>query len=465
MTQERKTRQSGTMGWLVVTGVAVLLALAVGPGLAGTASAAPAAQWAYGGSGNSTGTVHLGGTTITWNASFGWTVIFTSTNTSNSTVQLEEQRTVGIDVTTTVTALNASGSYTFHGTESDVAFANLTDAATVYVNGSAVPALGITNESLRVQAAVDQALLVSVHGHSHSGWLNVSGTAQGKVAFAPALGILPLNLSGVTMWNSSATATPSASWDLSYAWADLGWNGTTRSGSGSVLGNWSATGPVSLIGLKATVGHPFTDHQTRTAIILLVQGPVDAYDGYILVPHDFDLFGGASHPFDADSLGSASVGSGQGETLYLSPSARGPTVTAADTNFGASPGAASALAQPGSGLTPAVGATPGATVPGEPMSVSAAQAESACLTKGCTASTSATTGSLLGIALIAVAAIAVIGLVVVVEWRSYDRRRSQKTLVGGYGESWVNGVPPAVVQPPTPPVSSSTGPEAPPPRP
>ncbi len=469
MTHEHQKRHSGTTGWLMVTGIAVLFAFAMVPTLTGAASAAapsvaPASatmQWAYGGQGNATGTVTIDGTTVAWNASFGWTVIFTATNTSNTTVQLEEQRTVGIDLTTTLSAPNVSATYTFHGTESDLAFVNLTDAATVYVNGSAVPALGISNESLRVNANVDQSILVSARGHTHSGWLNVSGAAQGAVSFAPSLGLVPLNLSGVQMWNSSATSSPSVSWTINYAWADLGWNGTTRSGAGSVTGNWSASGPVTVTGLKVAVLHPFSDHKVRTGIVLIVQGPVDAYDGYLLVPHAFDLFGGGAHPFDAVSFGSASIGSGQGETLYVSPGPRGPVLSAADSNFGATPGASSALAQPASGPSPATSSAPAATVQGQPMSVAAAQAENACLINGCAGSASTVSSTLLGIAVVALAVVAVVGTVSVIEWRSYARRRNQKGLVGGYGESWANGVPPAASQPPAPTVQSPPGPEGP----
>jgi hypothetical protein len=261
------------------------------------------------------------------------------------------------------------------------------------------------------------------------------------------------------MWNSSSTASPSVSWTINYAWADLGWNGTTRSGAGSLAGNWSAQGPVSVTGLKVTVVHPFSDHRARTGVLLIVQGPVDAYDGYLLIPHAFDLFGGAAHPFDSVSFGSASVGSGQGETLYVTQGARGPVIGAADSDFGATPWASSALAPPTSGPSPTVDSSPAATVQGQPMSVAAAQAESACLTNGCGGSASAVPSALLGIAVIALAVVAVVGTVSVIEWRSYVRRRNQKSLVGGYGESWTNGVPPAPAQSPSPPASAPRAPE------
>ena len=349
MKHQKESRHGGTKGWLLVTGIAVLMALAVGPALAGTASAtpiqaasaSPATQWAYGGQGSATGTVTSGPNTLTWNATFGWTVIYTATNTSNSTVELEEQRTVGITITTTLTGPNLTATYTYHGTEADTGFVNLTNQSTVYVNGQPVPALGIDNASVSVQAAVDQSLLIDNHEHSHSAWFNVSGEAQASVQFAPSLGLIPLNLSGVDEWNSSAVATPQASWNISYAWADLGWNGTTRSGSGSFTGSWTVSGPVTVTGYKVNLDHVFDDHKPRTAIVLIVQGPVDAYDGFILVPHNFDLFGGGAQPYDADSLGSASVGTGSSQTLFVSNGARGPEVTAAQTTFGSGQGAVS----------------------------------------------------------------------------------------------------------------------------
>ncbi len=110
----------GTKGWLVLTGVAVLMTLAVVPALAGAASASPAPltaanspsnQWAYGGVGWSNGSVTNGVGEMTWNASFGWTVIFTETNTSAHTVEIEEQRTVGIELTATYSGPNLAATY------------------------------------------------------------------------------------------------------------------------------------------------------------------------------------------------------------------------------------------------------------------------------------------------------------------------------------------------------------------
>ncbi len=470
MQNKEAARIGGTKGWLLVTGIAVLMALAVGPALAGTASAAPtqtaltspATQWAYGGQGNVSGSVTYGEGTLSWNATFGWTVIFTETNTSATTVMIEEQRTVGIQVTTTYTAPNVTATYHYHGVENDTAFVNLTNASTVYVNGTPVAALGIDNASISGYAAVEQSLVDSNHGLSHSGWLNASGSAQGSVQFAPALGLLPLNLTGVHQWNSSATATPQASWNISYAWADLGWNGANRSGSAMISGNLTASGPVTVTGYKVSVEHVWNDHKPRIAIVLIIQGPVDAYDGFILVPHGFDLFGGQPQTFGGASLGSASVGFGSAETLFVSQGVRGPQITAAQTQFGAGLSGVETLGQASAGPSPAAGPAPSTTVTGNPMTVPDAQAESACLQSGCNAAAPAAASGLLGVALLALAVVAVVGTVSVIEWRSYARRRTQKGLVGGYGESWTNGVPPSGTAPASPgQVSGPSSPVAP----
>jgi len=474
MSKQNQKRHGGTTGWIIALGMAALVGLALGPALAGTASAAPvqpasanaADQWAYGGQGYSNGTTTLESATVTWNATFGWTVIYTATNTSPTTVMLEEQRTVGISLLVTLTSPNVTGSYTYHASETDVAFVNLTNASTVHVAGQPVPALGIDNESLAVDAAVDQAVHVNAFGLSHSAFLNISGVAQGSVQFAPSLGLIPLNLTGVTEWNSSSITTPQASWDITYDWAEYRWAGATTSGSGSAVGNWTASGPIYVTGFLAAVTHVWDDHQPRVGILLVVQGPVDAYDGFILVPHAFDLFGGAAHTYDSDSLGSASVGSGEGQTLFVSETPRGPMVTAAETTFGATAvpvGAAAVLGQSSTGPSPAASsdASPSAAVYGQPMSVAQAQAENACLTTGCGPAASGGFGALLGIAALALAVVAVVGTVSVIEWRSYARRRSQKALVGGYGESWTNGPPAGSLEAPSAPAPGSSFPQGP----
>jgi len=449
----------GTKGWVAAAGVALLFAFAVVPALSGAASAAPATsaastnpstQWAYGGQGWSNNSAQFGNVTITWDASFGWTVVFTATATGPGVWMIEEQRTVGITIAATYSGPVVQATYNYHAQESDVAFANLTNQSTVYVNGQPVAALGIDNASAQANGSIAEMATKTVNGHMASASLNVNGVAQAATSFSPSLGLIPLNLTGVNEWNSSATASPSASWNVSYAWTDQGFNGTSGSGSGYKDGSLSGTGQVNLTGFKLHVepGSMFHDGKDRVAVVLVVQGVFDCYDGFILLPHDFDLFGSAAHDYDASSLGSAAISA---ETLYLSNGPTGPSVTAAATTFGSDDASVNALATPSGGNTPAAGAgSPGTTVTGQPMSVAQANAESKCLTGSCNAAAGGATSDIILVALVGAAVVAVAGTVGVIEWRSYARRKSQKGLVGGYGESWPNGVPPAAAQaPPT----------------
>src|SRR5208282_150317 len=450
----------GTKGWVAAAGVALLMGFVAVPALSGAAIAAPvtsavsvnpSTQWAYGGQGWSNNTLQYGNVTITWDASFGWTAVFTVTPTTPGTWMLEEQRTVGIMIAATYSGPILHATYNYHGQEVDVAFANLTNQSTVYVNGQPVPALGIDNASVSLNGAISEAVTKTIDGHTASASLDVKGVAQVATSFSPSLGMIPLHLTGVNEWNSSAIASPSASWNVSYSWADQGFNGTTGSGSGSKAGSLSGTGPVNLTGYKVHIQPQiFHDGKDRTAIILVVQGVFDNYDGFIFVPHDFDLFGTATHDYDATSFGSAGISA---ETLFVSSGPGGPSVTAASSTFGSNDLSVSALATPSPQVGPPAGsaspASPGETVLGQPMSVSAANAEANCLTNGCGGAAAAGIGGSLLVALVGVAAALVLGTVGVIEWRSYARRQSHKGLVGGYSESWPNGVPPAAAHSPT----------------
>jgi len=450
--------KSGMKAW-VAAGVALLVAVAIVPALTGAANAAPittatasdpANQWAYGGQGWVNGSTQFGNATITWSGHFGWTVIITVTATGPTTAMFEEQRVVGATFTTTASTPYRSVSYNYHAQESDTAFANITNASDVYVNGSAVPAIGILNASAQMNGAVEQSISETVANHSRSAFLNVTRSGELAVSFSPSLGLIPLNLSGVSMWNSTATASPSASWTIAWTWGEQGYNGTTRSGSGSANGSLSASGPVSVTGYKVAITHPFTDGKTRVGIVLIVQGPFDCYDGFILIPHAFDGFGSAATPYGGLSFGSAAISQ---ENLYVSSGSSGPAVTAADQTFGASSGAVSGPSDPS------------ATVDGQPITTAQAQTIDNGLQNTSPASASApmSSGVLLAV-VVGVAIAAVVGTVGVIEWRSYARRKSKGGggLVGGYGESWQNGVPPAAAIPPgaQAPAAPGSGPES-----
>jgi hypothetical protein len=410
----------GTKGWLVLTGVAVLLTLAVVPTLAtGAASASPAPltaadsptnQWAYGGIGWSNGTVTSQSGTLTWNASFGWTVIFTETSTGAHTVMVEEQRTVGIDISAQYSGPMVQATYTFSGHEHDTAFANLTNNSTVYVNGSPVPALGIDNDSTSVNGSIAEAITVTHNGTTKSASLDVTGWAKTSATFTPALGLIPLNLTGITEWNSTSYIDPSGSWNITWTWANNGFGGVTGSGTHFSNGTVNTPGTVNLTGYDVTNTFPvpvFGDHVPRHAIVLVISGPCGAYDAFIFVPRVFDLFGGGQHAYDTNALGSAQISS---ETLFVSQGSFGPQVTAASTSFGAGTASIDSVGAPASGNSPAMGATPSSTVTGHPMTVAQAQAINQQLNSGPGATSSSGTLSWV-VAVVVVAAVAVAAVV------------------------------------------------------
>ncbi len=447
----------GTKGWIVLSAVAVLAAMLLVPTVAGTASASPAPQstatpsnpWAYGGEGYSNGSITIGPSTLTWNATFGWTVIFTETNTSATVYQLEEQRTVGVGITSTYTGPNTTASYSYHGQEIDTAFVNVTDAATVYEHGVAAPAIGILNDSLAIAAGIAESIAITHGTASRSASLDVNGTLHTMAAFAPALGLIPLNLTGVSTWNATSNLTQSGAWTLSWAWTNDGFFNNTSSGSNSTGGNESVSGPVHLTGYVADQSWPvpvFQDHKNRTSILLVIEGPrgnYALYDGFILSPPGFGLFGGGVHPFDGQALGSASI---SGQAIYVSQGPRGPQITAGATSF---TGVDSSIGSPLGGSNPAASSSgPSGTVQGAPMTVPAAQAENACLTSGCGGAAAAgPLSSGLVLVIVAVAVVASVGLVSAIGWRSYARRRTGSN--GGFPGTGPNGVPPtAPGQPP-----------------
>jgi hypothetical protein len=437
--------------WIAVS-VVLLLALAIvptvssaaspsaGTGVAATTVTNPCAsaatssgsgghsadkQWAYGGQGWSNWTFTYGNVTMSYNSSFGWTVVFTVVSNSTTGITLlEEQRTVGITVWANMTKPNLTVAYYYHAFEMDGAFANITNHSTVYVNGQPVPALGILNASAAACSAIRQTLAVTNQTATRTASLNVTGVAQASVAFTPSLGLIPLNMTGVYSWNSTSTASAAASWNVSFNYTKL----DGKSGSGSIAGSLSGTSQVYLFGSRCWVHHLFSDHKARLGVILGIQGPFTAYDGFIFLPRSFDFFGPAAHGYDSFGFGSAGIDS---ESLYLSPGPGGFAVTAADQSFGAVNPGGEMVAAPQAGLAPEASTSPAATVYGQPMTVGEAKAVDQGLITGAPGPSARSPGhggaslvtgvGMLGVvAIVAVCVIVgIIGAVTV----SYSRRR------------------------------------------
>jgi len=445
---------------LVAAGTALMVVVGLLAAFGGTASAAPVApagaptaEWAYGGMNNSSGSWTVGNLTVTWSTSIGVAVIFNATPTATNVTELQAHRTIGVNIQVGLAVPNASLTFAYKATEVDAGYANVTNASQVDSMGTMVPALGILDSSFHGTANLAESVVLKAT-HSASAFLNVSAVADAAVQFSPALGVVPLNLTANPSWNSTATATPSADWNVSYDYAVHGWNGTSATGSHSVAGSWTASGPVYLYGEVLTHAlPPFHDHATRSAIVLSVHGPMSLYDGFIVIPRGFDVFGGAHQAYDSYAVSNYTVSS---DTLYLSHGhLRATSFTASKVRIG---GAAPTLALAGATHPTATPTgTNGGNVTAQPEGLSAAQAQSKCMTKGCPLSGPWFSG-LVAAAVIGGLIAAVAGTVGVVEWRSYSRRKNRTNqLVGGYGEGMALGVPPAVIQPTAPPTSGPTG--------
>ncbi len=403
-----------------------LLSLAVLPMLAGGASAAPVSGasagtgWAYGGQGSSNGTITLGRTTLSWNATTGVDVIYNATNTSATTTELTANRTVVVSVLATYSGPYANWTYRYQAAEDDHGYANLTNAsATVTLsNGTTVAALGLLNASLLANVSVQASLVGSSGNHSVSDYLNVSGWGHAQVAFAPALGLVPLNLTGVAGWSSSATASGNAAWNVSWAFENHGWNGSSRSKAGDFNGTWSASTSVTLHGSVLGPSAVWTDHRSRTGIALTLAGPFDLYGGVLLIPHGFDVFSGAGAAYAGAGLGSSAV---TGEHLYLSEGRLSITsFTAASLTTGASAPdvtGAGSLAPAGAGPS---ASSPAMTVYAQPESPHAAESQASCLQYGCSSGGSPLFGGF-GFVVLVVGVVAAVGIVVVLARRQHGR--------------------------------------------
>ena len=219
---------------LVTIASAVCLAALLLPAVIPLAQAAPVAQvgngngspqqWAYGA--QIWRNVSYIGTNFVYDgrAHFGWEVILTATNTSTSTTELEADRTVAVSYYAQYCSPNcltpkAMGNLSLRAWQTQVAFANLTANATVYENGSAASALGLSNGSDSLHAGLSESYQILRGGVStRAGSLNVAREADAQVSFSPALGLVPWNAVANLSWNSSSAFRAIGQQQDSYNW-------------------------------------------------------------------------------------------------------------------------------------------------------------------------------------------------------------------------------------------------------
>jgi hypothetical protein len=469
-----RTAAIGTMA------VAFLLVLAL-PALAPGASAAtvgtqsnpsPQVQWAYGAETWANASVTYGnGSTFVIHSYYGWNVVWSATNTSNTTEMLEVERTAGVGVFAEFCAPNCAqpvsqANLTLKAWEKSDGFVNLTRAATVNLNGSAVPAWGILNESGQVRGNLTETLSwQTTRGNgtrSSASYLSVADSGSAQIAFATPLGVLPLNVSPGEMWTSTAAFTASGSWQAAYTFAHTTILGTTSVIRGSPNGSVQSSGDVTLVGhdLGTIV---LRNGETTDVVVLAIAGPFSMHEGLLLVPGPADLLaGGGGQAWSADSAGVATLATDRVDVRVV----HGAYVrfdAAGGSYAGSAPAAAPAGAGPG--VTPAASTQPAGELQAQPESVPQAEQGSSCLVGQCSASGGSPAASGLGtVVVIALLAGLVVGSIGVIEYRQWAKRgRRSRNLTGPYyGETMQPVAPGATLTAPTRPVA---GPQTPTPGP
>ncbi|MCI4324002.1 MAG: hypothetical protein L3K03_08345 [Thermoplasmata archaeon] len=423
--------------WTIPAVLAVMLFL-----LPGSVGATPVAatssnvtQWAYGAQENVSFSIVSNSTTYTVNASFGYSVIFTQTNTSNSTFQLEIQRTLGFAFVAKYTGTDALGqpvTANLQGTglSSESGFGNFTNNGTVYVNGSAVPALAIETTAHRATASLVESSVVNVGRRTATAAFNASLTSQGHATFSPALGLVPNTVTPGESWNASSTVSHVGAVTGAWSWSKTGLFGVTTTGGGSLSANTTVTAIESVLG--SDVGTTTLNNGiTGDVVVLSVVGPLQPHDGVLWLPGQADLFS-LQHP------GYSNTASGVVDVLTDKldwvPHPHGHLgLDASATGFTPQPDASSvAGTSVSSGATAAVGtasaAPSGSEIQAQPETVPQAQNVANCLVSGkgncgSTVTTSTPVGRAGGVVFAAavIAVVAVLGMLLV------SRRRTPKS--------------------------------------
>jgi hypothetical protein len=467
-----------TTSSLTTIGAAILVLLVL-PSLAGSVGATPTpnpggapVQWAYGGQRWVNVSVTLPNASYQSHAFFGWQVVFTATNTSNTTVELEAQRTMAASFDAQYCSPNCANASTYgnlsvKGWERDAGFANLTTAATVTeAHNTSVAALGLVNASSQSAGALNESmrfrLALGAASHAVSASLHVAGRAHASVAFAPALGLVPWNVSTGDRWSSTSQFTAQGSWLLSWQAQRVGVSGGAQYYNGSAPGSINASGSVTLTGTD--LGNvTLANGQTVPAIALLLIGPFDDADGVILVPHGFNLFASAHADWQGHAMAVESVATAKVD-LAMDSLHRHVRVAAAATDYA---GQDSTLATMSSGATLAVSPSGSASPTGptevqaQPESVAQAQQASSCLVGGCHPSSSvAPGGTLTAILVVGLVVAAVVGAFGTIEYRAWARRKGGWTAQVAFRDvsSATPTVPPgATMAPPPPPAAPILG--------
>ncbi|MCI4319268.1 MAG: hypothetical protein L3K23_03935 [Thermoplasmata archaeon] len=438
-----------TTSWatvFVATGAMILLggpfsALAAAGPLSPPSTSNGTVLWAYGAQGGSNVSGVHNGTMESRSVYFGWHVILTQTNLSAATFELEIVRTMGFTVYATFCNPNCAhpilyANLSVKAWERSVGFANFTTTGSVELNGSAVPALAIVDDHASVNGNVTESLTGTVHrligsSSTASGYTAVHDAATVSVAFSPALGLIPTNLSPHQTWSSTSHYVATGSWLGGYLVARTGFNGTPVGGQRLFSGSANGSGNLSVQGAYAG-SEQLNDGALTSAVHLSITGPFDLREGILLVPLGADLFGGAGHDWSGAESSAETADTSALDLALHGVGHFGLLATAT--------GYAGAVANPNQpGSTPSVtpsAAPSGVQLQGQPESVQSAQQNSDCLvTSTCPGSgppSALGRGTLGGLVVASLLTAAVVGLVLTIAARRRPVRPPKRRSAPGY---------------------------------
>jgi hypothetical protein len=318
------------------------------------------------------------------------------------------------------------------------AWANFTTNGSVNESGTAVPAIALMNVNTTVQANLTErtfsALRATPFGPvlDRSKYFTVAATSQAAIVFTPALGVMPLNLLGLSPsnsnWTSESAFAATGSIRAVYFWAFHGpLVGNVSAGPTSYSDTFAPKGNVNLSGgFASSAGIPLPGVGTFPAIRLAVGGPFTLGEGPILMLGSAFFVGGASNPWATNQASdtTASIAAIDAKPYYdgrfgLAATSRTYSLSSANP---------ANLSQPqssgnGTGSTSMARNPVGSeTLQGEPESVADVQSNTQCLTTGLGCpSNGASLRAVLAPALAAVVVAGAVGLIVAVVIA--DRRR------------------------------------------
>jgi hypothetical protein len=395
-----------------------------------TPSAGGPSPWAYGALSSRSWSGAFGQVGFRADETLGFATVLHETTGQHGLIALDVNRTMGVLLSVTFCRPNCrqpvdSASVAFHAWESIAAQLLLTTEGNVTIALEPAPALALVASNVSVDVGLKESTATVVNGTEVAGHnLSIALDANASTEFAPALGLLPLNLSAGTTWSASSvfTTTGAASWSVLEQFVNL----ASISGSGNLSLN--ASGAVLLTGSDAgaTVGLSGGRYHVVT---LAIVGPFALREGFLLIPTNASYFGTSAPswlPSSVNELGSASFSAGNVDVA--TPLAAGSHVgfAASEIAWTYATGDPLTLTTSAGGLAPAVASvSPGAsdtnttTVQGSPESVAQATTDQGCLASGLGCPGPGGPRSPLTVLIVAgaVAAVAVLALAVVAERR------------------------------------------------